>query len=75
MFSVIFQFSIFLTIVLIGELIMSVTVYHMGGEIEDYALNQMNESLPLYNTTTGETYTKIWNLVQSEVRKKIIFEF
>lgn len=41
----------------------------MGGEIKDYALKQMNESLTLYNTTNGETYTKIWNLVQSEVSK------
>lgn len=44
----------------------------MGDQVKDYALKEMNSSLPYYNKTNGETYTKIWNLVQSEVSKLIL---
>ncbi|VVC30578.1 Tetraspanin/Peripherin,Tetraspanin,Tetraspanin, EC2 domain [Cinara cedri] len=60
-------FTILLTIVLIGELVLSAAVYYMGDQVKDYALKEMNDSLPSYNTTNGETSTKIWNLVQSEM--------
>lgn len=54
-------------IVLIGELILSAVVYHMHGEIEEYALNQLNTSISTYNKTGQEASTQAWNLLQSDV--------
>uniref|UniRef100_A0A2S2PY38 Leukocyte surface antigen CD53 n=1 Tax=Sipha flava TaxID=143950 RepID=A0A2S2PY38_9HEMI len=57
-------FSILLTIVLIGELILSGVVYHMRNEIETYALSQMNHTISTYNVTGHNTSTEAWNLIQ-----------
>ncbi|CAI6366944.1 unnamed protein product [Macrosiphum euphorbiae] len=60
-------FSILLTIVLIGELILSGFVYYNGGEIKGYALNQMNNTISSYNKTGYEASTQTWNLIQSDI--------
>lgn len=67
LYNIILQFSILLTIVLIGELALSGFIYHMHGEIEKYALNQMNTSISVYNKTGQEASTEAWNLLQSDV--------
>uniref|UniRef100_A0A2S2N8D1 Tetraspanin n=1 Tax=Schizaphis graminum TaxID=13262 RepID=A0A2S2N8D1_SCHGA len=60
-------FSVLLTIVLIGELILSGFVYQMRNEIKDYALNQMNHTISGYNKTGYEASTQTWNLIQSDI--------
>lgn len=62
---IILQFSILLTIVLIGELVLSGVIYHMRGDIEQYALNQMNHTMSVYNKTNEATTA--WNVLQSDV--------
>lgn len=54
---------------LIGELVLSGFVYHMHGEIEDFALNQLNTSISVYNKTGHEASTEAWNLLQSDVNE------
>lgn len=53
--------------VLIGELVFSGIVYNMHGEIESYALEQMKDTINVYNKTGHETSTQIWNVLQSDV--------
>lgn len=60
-------FSVLLTIVLIGELILSGFVYQMRNEIKDYALNQMNHTISGYNKTGFEASTQTWNLIQADI--------
>lgn len=58
-------FSILLTIVLIGELLLSAVIYHMRGDIEQYALNQMNHTMAMYNKT--QEATTAWNVLQTDI--------
>lgn len=39
----------------------------MHNQIESYASDQMNKSIYLYNKTGQETYTKAWDVLQSDV--------
>jgi len=39
----------------------------MGGEIREYALNQMNHTISGYNKTGYEASTQTWNLIQADV--------
>jgi CD63 antigen len=60
-------FSILLTIVLIGEFVLSGVVYHMSGNIKKYVLDQMNYTISVYNTTDHEASTLAWNVLQTDI--------
>lgn len=47
-------------------------IYHNRGAIENYALTEMNNSLPLYNTTNNEVVTDTWNWAQGDVNFVIL---
>lgn len=53
--------------VLIGELVFSGIIYNKHGEIESYALEQMQHTINTYNKTGYETSTQIWNILQTDV--------
>ncbi|XP_050520935.1 tetraspanin-9-like [Daktulosphaira vitifoliae] len=60
-------FSVLLTLVLMGELIFSGAVLMMRGEIKEFAMKEMNQTISKYNQTGYETSTEAWNILQSDV--------
>jgi len=59
-------FSILLTIVLIGEFVLSGVAYHMKGNIKEYVLDQMNSTFSVYNKTGYDASTFAWDVLQTE---------
>ncbi|XP_050420016.1 tetraspanin-9-like [Adelges cooleyi] len=59
-------FSILLLIALIGELILSGAIFVMRGDVEQYAMNVMNQTIPKYNQTNQEVATQAWDILQSD---------
>jgi len=45
----------------------------MHGEIEEFALNQLNYTISVYNKTGQETSTQAWNMLQSDVNNLYSF--
>jgi len=69
-FLVVLQFSVLLTIVLIGELILAGVTYHVRSDIEQFAVDQMNHSMTMYNKSAEATTA--WDILQSDVNDGLL---